>query len=79
MLRRDGAETEVLANFYHAVVQAVLLFGVETWLLSAPMMQRLEGAHVGLMREVTRKKAKRLRDRSWRQVTAKIILQGVGT
>ena len=30
LLRKEGAEPTVLAKFYHAVVQAVLLFGAET-------------------------------------------------
>ena len=34
--------------------------------------------HVGSLRQVTRKKAKRLRDGYWRQVTVKTVLQGEG-
>ena len=39
ILSRKGADPKVLANFYKAVAQAVLLFGVETWVLS-PRMER---------------------------------------
>ena len=46
-LRREGAEPAVSAKLYCTVVQAVLLFGAETWVLLAPMENRLEGAHVG--------------------------------
>ena len=56
LLWREEVEPEVSAKFYCAVVQAVLLFGAETWVILARMAQRLEGVHVGLLRQVTRKK-----------------------
>ena len=43
------------------------------------LVQRLEGAHVGFLRQITRKKTKRLRYGSWWQVTAKTVLQRAGT
>ena len=52
-LRRDGAEPIVSAKFYHTVVQAVLLFGSEPWVLTAAMIQKLEGFHVSFLRQVT--------------------------
>ena len=57
----------------------VLLFGAETWVLSAPMAKKLEGVHVGFLRKVTRMKAKRLKDGSWRKVASDKVLQGAGT
>ena len=79
MLQREGAEPSVSEKLYHAVIQAVLLFGAETWLLLAPMSQRLERVSVGFLRQVTNMKAKRLRDGSWRKVVADKVLQRVGT
>ena len=38
---REGAYPRVSAMFYHSVVQAVLLLGAETWVLSASMSQKL--------------------------------------
>ena len=55
LLRRGGAETAVSEKFYNVVVQAVLLFGEETWVILATMAQRLEGVHVGFLKQVTRK------------------------
>ena len=49
LIRREGSELDVLANFYCTVFQTVLLFGADTWVLLAPMAQRLEGVHVGLL------------------------------
>ena len=39
--------------FYWVVVQAVLLFGAETWVLLAAMSRKLEGVHVGFLIQVT--------------------------
>ena len=34
------------AKFYKAIVQSVLLYGSETWVLSSAVMARLEGFHI---------------------------------
>ena len=79
MLQREVAESAISEKFYRAVIQAVLLFGAETWVLLAPMAQRLEIVHVGFLRQVTKLKAKRLRDGFWRMVAADKVLQGAVT
>ena len=79
LLWREGAELTVSEKFYGAVVQAVILFGVETWVLTDTIIQQLEGAHVSSMRQVKHKQSMRKRDGSWRQVTAEEVLQGAGT
>ena len=79
LLQREGAEPKVLLNFYRVVVQAVLLFGAETWVLMDTMIQRLEGAHVSFLRQVTCNQEMWRRDGSWRQVPEEAVLQGEGT
>ena len=39
ILIREGEDPKVLGHFHKAVVQAVLLFGAETWVLT-PRMER---------------------------------------
>ena len=41
--------------FYRTVVQTVLLFGAETWVLLATMTKNTEGVHMGFLRKVTGK------------------------
>ena len=53
------------------VLQVLLLFRPETWVLLVPMAQRLEGVHVGFLKQVTKPKAKRLRDVLWRKAAVK--------
>ena len=79
ILWREGAKSAISAKFYCAVIQAVLLFGAETWLLLAPMAQRLEGVHVGFLRQVVKLKAKMLKDSSWHKLAADKVLQGAVT
>ena len=57
LLRREVLDLIISEKFYHVVVQAVLLFGYETWVLTAAMIQNLEGVHVGFLRQVMGKKA----------------------
>ena len=66
ILRREGAEPSALANFCRAVIQAVTLFGAETWVLLAPMVQRLEGVYMDFLLQVTKFKAKILRGGYWK-------------
>ena len=42
ILGRDGADTRTSGRFYLAIVQAVLRFGAETWVLT-PRIGRLLG------------------------------------
>ena len=48
-------------------------------MLLVPMVQRLEGAHVNFLCKVTGGESKRISEGLWWQVTAKTVLQGVGT
>ena len=56
-LSMDGLNPIVSAKFCHVVVQAVLLFGYETWVLTAEMLEKLEGFHVSFLQQVIGLKA----------------------
>jgi hypothetical protein len=45
MLTVEIADTKAMATIYEAVVQAVLLYGAESWVLMAAMIQKLETFH----------------------------------
>ena len=51
----EGSNPRVEAMFYRVVVQVVLLFGLDTSLLSAAMERKLEGTHVGFLKYITGK------------------------
>jgi hypothetical protein len=46
VLQAQNAAPRVSAMFYKAVIQSVLLYGSETWVLSKTVMARLEGFHI---------------------------------
>ena len=46
VLRAENIPPWVAAKFYKAVVQAVLLYGSETWVLSKTALASLEGFHI---------------------------------
>ena len=55
ILRWDGLRPKAAAMFYKAVVQAVLLYGAETWSVTPPMLQALRGFHHRVARQLTGK------------------------
>ena len=65
--------------FYRAVVHAVLIFGEETWILLAAMSRKTEGMHLGFFRQVTGKKDKCQRGKTWRSAAAAKVLKESGT
>jgi hypothetical protein len=54
VLRGENATPWVAAKFYKAVIQAILLYGSETWNLTASALARLEGFHIHLAYKMAR-------------------------
>jgi hypothetical protein len=48
LAQHKGAEAHVSAMLYKAIVQSVLLYGSETWVLTPAMLKVLEGFHLRL-------------------------------
>ena len=59
------AEPRVSATFYRLVVQAILLYGSETWVLLTAMESKMEGMHTGFLLQITGKQARHLGDGTW--------------
>ena len=53
LLQREGEEPRVSEIFYRALVQAILLYGSETWVLFAKMENKVEGVHTKFLRYIT--------------------------
>ena len=67
------------AIFYQAVVQTVLIFGEETWVLLGEISWKLKGVHMVFLRQIMGQKAKQHRDRIWRSEAVVKVLKEVGT
>ena len=65
ILSREGADLKVLGNFYKYVLQAVLLFGVETWVLTHRIERDLDSLHHRVARCLTGSQPRRRGDGSW--------------
>ena len=58
-LSLEGAEKRVSGNLFKAVVQAVILFGAETWVLTPRIEQSLESFLHGAARRITGRQPRR--------------------
>ena len=79
LIRREGADPRVSEIFYLTVVQSVLLFGSDTWILLTTIPRRLEGVHLGVLRKVTGHNANQKRYRTWIIVAEARVLKEAGT
>lgn len=55
VLAKESAPPKTMAMFYRAVVQAVFLYGSETWVTTSTMMKKLETFHHQAARGLTRR------------------------
>ena len=62
ILIQEGAYLKVLGSFYKAVVQAVLLFRAETWLLTPRVEQTLDRLQHRAAQRITGKQLRRRGD-----------------
>jgi hypothetical protein len=65
LLSRQDASPRTMARFYLAIIQSILLFGSETWVLSQRDLQRLESFHAKCARQMAHRYIRRNPDGSW--------------
>jgi hypothetical protein len=79
VLRAENVPPRVAAKFYKAVVQAVLLYGSETWVLSTAALASLEGFHIrAAYRMAVRHKPRRDPGNRWIYPKSKDVLEECG-
>jgi len=54
ILTMEGAKPKIMGRFYLAVVQSVLLYGSETWVLTKSNYEILNSFHVAVARKISR-------------------------
>jgi hypothetical protein len=74
--RADGSRSIAVAT-YKAVVQAVLLFGSETWKLSPVSLKSLEGFHIRAARRMAGMQPTWDPDGMWTYPSSKDVLKAV--
>ena len=51
----EGADTRMLGHIYIAVVQSILLFGLETWVVTPHIKRIMGGFHQSVVQRILRK------------------------
>ena len=64
---------------YRAVVQAIILYGSEMWVISTSMVKRVEVTHTEFLQLITGKRARQLGDRTWETPGAEGVRETAGT
>ena len=78
VLRAENAEPRVCGMFYKATVQAILLFGSETWNLSPSAIKCLEGFHLRAARRMAGMQPRKKRDGTWTYPSSEEVLEKAG-
>jgi hypothetical protein len=78
VLRAENASPKVCGVFYKATIQAVLLFGSETWNLAPSGLACLEGFHLQAAWRMIGRGPKKLPNGTWRYPNSETVLQEVG-
>jgi len=65
LLTRQGASRQIMGLFYKATVQAVLLYGAETWTLTQPLLRLLRSFHHRCARYLSRMVNTQNEDGTW--------------
>ena len=78
VLRAENASPRVSGMFYKATVQAVLLFGSESWNLTPSAIKCLEGFHLRAARRMTGMMPCKQPDGSWTYPSSEKVLEKAG-
>ncbi len=78
MLQSENATPKTCGMFYKATVQAMLLYGSETWSLSPLSMKCLEGFHIRAAWQMSGKRPEWNKDGSWTYPRLEDVLKAVG-
>ena len=64
-LKREGASASIMAKFYITIVQAVLLYGADSWAVTNKDMHKLHSFHKRALRYMTGSHIRRGEDEQW--------------
>ena len=78
LLMHDGASTWTMGYFYKAIVQAVLLYGSETWVFTSRMLKILNSFHHQCARYIAQDYIHRQPNGEWTVPRSDVVLQKCG-
>ena len=78
ILNSGGMNKRVAGYFYKVVVQTVLLYGSESWVISKRQLRVLESFHRRVARYLCRRHTRRREDGTWEYPSSKEVLEEAG-
>ena len=78
ILSREGAAPRASGLFFKAVVQAILIFVLETWVFTPRMGKALGGSQTQVVRRMTGRIPRRKTDNKWRYTSATTAREEAG-
>ena len=78
ILSKKGADPKIMGSFYKVIIQSVLLYGAESWVISNYMMKSLRSFHRRCARFITGKHIWQDEDGTWHQPSSKEVLKEAG-
>ena len=78
ILSKDGANHKAMASFYKAIVQSVLLYGSESWVLTLAIEKQLQSFHRRCARYITGQQIRQNEDGTWTYPSSESVLEMAG-
>ena len=78
ILSTDGANPRAMASFYKAIVQSVLLYGSESWVITLSMEKQLQSFHRRCARYITGQHIRQNDDGTWTYPSSENVLGMAG-
>ena len=78
ILRSEGVNPIIMGYFYKAVVQTVLIYGSESWVVSGDIMRKLRSFHHRVARYLTGRHIRKNADGTWTCPPSADVLERAG-
>jgi exonuclease III len=78
LLTREGTYPKAMATFYKAIVQSVLLYGSESWVLTKEMVRKLQSFHHRCARYLAREHIQQDNQGNWTAPPSTSVLEKTG-
>lgn len=78
VLKQQGANRKMMGSFYKAIVQAILLYGAESWTLSDRVKKKLRSFHPRCARHLTGQHIRDRKDGTWDTPSTEKVLKDAG-
>ena len=74
----EGPYKRVSFFFYRVVIQAVLIFAADSWVLLDAIMRKVDSTHVGFLIQITGKRAIWQANGTWETTVDNKVIQTLG-